>query len=123
MCAARWSANMKTNGSNEDDAPLRAVLREWKESTPLPPRFQEQVWRRIERSEAPAVATLSVSSVLMNWIATMLPRPALAAAYMAVLLAIGATAGWTQARQETARVSDELGARYVRSVDPYQAVR
>lgn len=114
---------MKTNDSKDSDAPLRTVLKEWKENTPLPPRFPEQVWRRIERSEVSAVAALSIWSLLTNWIATVLPRPALAAACMAILLAVGATAGWTQARQETARASDELGVRYVRSVDPYQAVR
>ena len=31
--------------------------------------------------------------------------------------------GWVQARQETERVSGELSARYVRSVDPYQVPR
>ena len=53
----------------------------------------------------------------------MLPRPALATAYVAVLLAIGATAGWAQARQESERVSDALSVRYVRLLDPYQAPR
>ena len=50
-------------------------------------------------------------------------RPVLAASYVAVLLSIGVTAGWAQARQETARVHDELGQRYVRALDPYQAPR
>jgi len=40
-----------------------------------------------------------------------------------VFLAIGATFGWAQARHETERVSGNLSARYVRSVDPYQAPR
>jgi hypothetical protein len=31
------------------------------------------------------------------------------------------TTGWTQARQETARVKGELGDRYIRVLDPYQA--
>jgi hypothetical protein len=53
----------------------------------------------------------------------MLPRPALAASYVALLLAVGVSAGWAQARQETARVRDELGQRYVRVLDPYQAPR
>jgi hypothetical protein len=52
-----------------------------------------------------------------------LPRPALAASYVAILLAIGVTAGWTQARHETARVKGELGQRYIRVLDPYQAPR
>jgi hypothetical protein len=51
----------------------------------------------------------------------MLPKPALATAYVAVLLVIGASVGWSQARQETARVTGKLSARYAQAVDPYQA--
>jgi hypothetical protein len=112
---------MKTDNSNENDAPLRALLKEWKQEASLPPRFQEQVWRRIERAQSPAVP--SVWAIIAHWVGTMLPRPALATAYVAVLLAVGVTAGWAQARQETARVRDELGQRYVRVLDPYQAPR
>lgn len=111
---------MKTNKPN-DDAPLDALLQEWKVKSSLPPRFNEQVWRRIERAETAPVPSVSLATVFANWIATMLPRPALATAYVAVLLAIGAGVGWSQARQETARVSSDLSARYVQAVDPYQA--
>ncbi len=111
---------MKTNKPN-DDAPLDALLQEWKVKSSLPPRFDEQVWRRIERAETAPVPSVSLATVFANWIATMLPRPALATAYVAVLLAIGAGVGWSQARQETARVSSDLSARYVQAVDPYQA--
>ena len=48
---------------------------------------------------------------------------ALALAYVSLLLAAGAGIGWTHARSETQRVSDQLSASYVRSVDPYLAVR
>ena len=53
----------------------------------------------------------------------MLPRPALAASYVAILLAIGVTAGWAQAHHETSRVKNELGERYVRMLDPSQTPR
>ena len=89
----------------------------------LPPGFQEKVWRRIERAEAQPTISVALWTVWTNCIAGVLPRPALAAAYVAVLLAIGAMFGWVQARQETERVSGELSARYVRSVDPYQVPR
>ena len=111
---------MKTNKPN-DDAPLDALLQEWKVKPSLPPRFNEQVWRRIERAETAPAPSVSLATVFANWIATMLPRPALATAYVAVLLAIGAGVGWSQARQETARVSSDLSARYAQAVDPYQA--
>jgi hypothetical protein len=112
---------MKTENSNENDAPLRALLQEWKPEASLPPRFQEQVWRRLERAQSPAVSSVWV--IIAHWVGTMLPRPALAASYVALLLAVGVSAGWAQARQETARVRDELGQRYVRVLDPYQAPR
>ena len=114
---------MNTNGPRHEDEPLRALLKEWKVTTSLPPSFQEQVWRRIERAEAQPIISVPFWTVWTDWIAKALPRPALAIAYVAVLLAIGATVGWAQARQETERVSDDLSARYVRSVDPYQTPR
>jgi hypothetical protein len=112
---------MKTNNSNENDAPLRALLQEWKPEASLPPRFQEQVWQRIERGEIMPAPSVPLATGLVNWIANMLPKPALATAYVMVLLVIGASVGWSQARQETARVTGELSARYAQAVDPYQA--
>ncbi len=112
---------MKTNNSNENDASLRALLQVWKPEGALPSRFQEQVWRRIERAETAPATSVSLATVFANWIANMLPKPALATAYVAVLLVIGASVGWSQARQETARVTGKLSARYAQAVDPYQA--
>ena len=106
---------------SENPEPVRKLLQEWKVTTPLPPRFQEQVWQRIERAETQAV--FSVWAVIAHWVGTVLPRPALAASYIAVLLTIGVTVGWAQARQETARVKVELGQRYVRVLDPYLTPR
>jgi len=115
---------MEPERPSENPEPVSKVLQEWKVTTPLPPRFQEAVWRRIERAKpAPAPTAPSVWTVIAHWIGTVLPRPALATAYVAVLLAVGVTAGWVQARQETARVKGELGERYVRVLDPYQTQR
>ena len=113
--------NMKPHDPGNHDDPLRKVLKEWRSDAPLPPRFQEQVWRRIEHAQTQGVP--SVWAVFAHWVGTVLPRPALAASYIAVLLTIGVTAGWTQARQQTARLRDELGQRYVRVLDPFQAPR
>ena len=112
---------MNTNEPGNHDEALHKLLKEWRADAPLPLRFQEAVWRRIERAQAPAAP--SVWDVIADWIGTALPRPALAVSYVAILLAIGMTAGWTQARQETARVKGELGNRYIRVLDPYQAPR
>ena len=109
---------------NHDDA-LHKVLKEWRTDASLPPRFQEAVWRRIEQAERTqtTTATPSVWAVVANWIETVLPRPAIAASCLVALVAIGATAGWSQARHETKRVGDQLSVSYIRSVDPYQSSR
>ena len=115
---------MKTNEPGNHDEALRKVLKEWRTNAALPPGFQEAVWRRIERADsAPAPTAPSVWTVIAHCIGTVLPRPALATAYVAMLLAVGVTAGWAQARQETARVKGQLGERYVRVLNPYQAPR
>jgi hypothetical protein len=112
---------MKSNNSNGDEAQLKALLQEWDPRPSLPPRFQEAVWRRIERAESTPVPGVTLGQLFAMWLATKLPRPALAAAYVTVLLVIGAGVGWSQARQESARITAELGARYAQAVDPYQS--
>jgi hypothetical protein len=112
---------MKTDEPGNRDEALRRLLNEWRPEVSLPVRFQEQVWQRIERSQTPVLP--SVWTMIAHWIGTVLPRPALAVSYMAVLLVIGVTAGWAQARQETTHIRDELAQRYVRVLDPYQAPR
>jgi hypothetical protein len=112
---------MKTNEPDNRDDALRKVLKEWRTDIALPPRFQESVWQRIERTHASA--TPSMWDAVARWIGTMLPRPALAASYVTLLLVIGGAVGWTQAHQTNARVNNELGERYVHELDPYQAPR
>lgn len=115
---------MKNNEPANHDEALRKVLKEWRTDAALPPRFQETVWKRIECAKRVAAPSApSVWAVIAHWIGTALPRPVLATAYLAVLLAVGVTAGWAQARQETARVKGELGERYIRVLDPYQTPR
>lgn len=112
---------MKTTQPTPEDAPLGALLQEWKELPALPPRFQEQVWRRIQHRDVASTALPSFREALAVWLAQLVPRPAFAVAGALVLLAVGATAGWTQARLESARMNGDLRARYVQAVDPYQA--
>ena len=107
---------------SENPEPLRKVLREWRVTEPLPPRFLEGVWRSIQQAEAKAMpaTTTTLWSLCKAWLAAALPRPAVATAYLGVLLVAGMATGYWQARQTTARWDNELGARYVQSVDPYQ---
>jgi opacity protein-like surface antigen len=114
---------MKKSDPVGNDVKLSKLLHEWKADASLPPRFQDGVWRQIESASGARAATPSVWSVFAHWIGTLLPRPAMATAYVTVLLTIGVTAGWAQAHQTIARVKNELGERYVRVLDPYQAPR
>jgi hypothetical protein len=104
--------NMKKNQTT-----LEQTLQEWRVTTPLPPRFQEQVWKRIERAEVPSI---SVSDALWAWLAVTFARPALAVAYVSVLLVVGLAFGFVQANAKAANLDRQLEARYVQSVDPYQ---
>jgi hypothetical protein len=110
---------MKNPDPNADR--LSQLLRDWKVTTPFPPGFQEQVWSRIARTHQPGTA--SIWTFVTHWIGAVLPRPALAVSYVAILLVIGVAAGVTQGRHETTRVKGELSQRYVRLLDPYQAPR
>jgi len=112
---------MNTNEPGNHEAALGRLLKEWRAEAPLPPHFREAVWRRIEGAQASAAPSLW--TFIARWIGTALPRPALAASYLAILLTIGATAGWTRGRHETAQVKGGLGERYIRVLDPYAAPR
>jgi len=107
---------MELERPSENPEPFRTLLREWKVTTPLPPRFAEGVWRRIDRTGVKP----SLWDALQHWLSTALPRAAVAVAYVTVLLVAGVAAGYMQARNETVRLKGELGTRYVQSVDPYQ---
>ena len=116
----RLTIVMKPEAESPD--PLRKVLREWRVTEPLSPRFQEGVWRRIQQVDVSATAatTTTVWTMFKEWLAMAMPRPALAVAYLSVLLLAGMAGGYWQARQRTAHMDSELGTRYVQSVDPYQ---
>ena len=92
------------------------MLRRWKVDTALPPRFQDAVWKQIERSENQE----SLWTLALRRIAEALARPSLATGYVAFLLLMGAGAGYWQARSANAQADESLSARYVRMVDPYQ---
>jgi hypothetical protein len=112
---------MRSNDSNESNESLRKTLKEWKVTTPLPSRFQEQVWQRIAQPDAKS--RVSPWAAAMKWLETLLPRPALAASYLMILLGSGLVTGYWQAQQKKAELADTLGVRYVQEVDPYQTPR
>ena len=79
---------------NPDDAKLSALLRQSRSSPALPPRFQENVWRRIEDTEAPVRP-----ESWLDALAALILRPRFAYATAAVLLAAGLFAGTLEGRQ------------------------
>ncbi len=100
----------------ENQADVDRLLKSWRVTTPLPPRFQEEVWKRIERAEAGTSITQGVRA----WFAMLFARPAIAVSYVAVLLGIGLAAGFFQANHKTAQWDHQLASRYVQTLDPYQ---
>lgn len=112
---------MKKDGTTDPDVLLDKALREWEVKDPLPPRFDERVWRRIacREREAPAGFWRRLS----DGVALALARPSLAAGYVTLLLLAGLLAGYWHARLDTARESRILGARYVQMLEPYQVPR
>jgi hypothetical protein len=102
---------MNKENTNPNDAKLSALLRHARATPSLPPRFREGVWRRIEESETPAVATHNWLEALASWV--LRPRFALAAAV--VLIAAGSVLGVSEGRQ-SARLDAQT--RYVASVAP-----
>lgn len=110
---------MKPNQDPDSDERLRAVLRAWVVDTPLPPRFQDQVWKRIARAEAPSESSFWMG--LARLVEVVLPRPKIAFSYLAVLLVLGVTAGSVTAQIKNSHLDATLRARYVQAVNPYQA--
>lgn len=112
---------MKPNQEAENEESLRTVLREWVVEASLPPRFQERVWKRIEQVEARPTPVELLSSMLRMF-QLFFSRPKIALSYVAILLAVGVTAGTWAAQAQTSRLDSALSMRYVQSVDPYKAI-
>jgi len=92
---------------------LSELLRTVRPAPDLPPRFQENVWRRIEQAESSGAATAADNwlSVVAGWLVR--PRLAFAVATMLVLVGVGlgVNNGAQQARAEAQ-------ARYLAAVAP-----
>ena len=104
---------MKQENVNPDDDRLGALLRASRPSPDLPPRFQEAVWRRIDKGEASARSFGDA-----NWldaIAALVLRPRLAYATVAALVLAGVLLG-TYNGTQVAR--QDAQTRYLASVAP-----
>jgi hypothetical protein len=111
---------MKTESGPPDNF-LDQRLKEWRVDRPLPPRFQEQVWRRIEQEAIGGATNPWVA--LQQFAARWLPNRAWAAGYVAVALTMGLVLGYWQAGEKSTAWTANLGRQYVQSLDPYQMPR
>ncbi len=103
---------MKEN-MNPDDTKLSALLRQGRVAPALPPRFQENVWRRIEGAEAPVTSAPGLS--WLDALAALVLRPRFAYATVAALVMVGALLGVHQGAQ---RAKQDAQAQYVAMVAP-----
>jgi hypothetical protein len=98
---------MKTHTSNPGDEGLGNLLREVRPAPALPPRFQENVWQRLESNE---------SSATIGWvetIAALVLRPRFAFASVCALLLTGALLGTWDGSAHARQAAQE---RYVAAV-------
>jgi hypothetical protein len=109
---------MKPEEPIQSDEALSQVLHQWKVDAHLPPRFPEQVWRQIERSDTPVPVPAWVP--LWERLSAALARPSLAASYVTVLLLAGLLAGYWQVRLTRTQAEESMRARYVQLVAPFQ---
>lgn len=95
---------------NPDDARLSALLRQSRSSPSLPPRFQENVWRRIEDSEA-AIKP----DTWLDALAALMLRPRFAAIAVTVLVIAGALLGVREGNQ---MAQQDARSQYIIAVAP-----
>ena len=111
---------MKPENERSSDQLLHKALGEWLvKDLSLPPRFQEQVWHRIELSESQT--TTGLLGQLVASILSRLAKPSLALSYLVVLLLVGLLAGYLQAQTHKAHTIQTLSSRYVKMMDPFKA--
>ncbi len=103
---------MKEN-MNPDDVKLSALLRASRAAPALPPRFQENVWRRIEDAGAPVPSTSGLS--WLEALAALVLRPRFALATATVLVVAGALLGVREGDLAAYRTAQ---AQYLAAVAP-----
>lgn len=85
---------MKANEPEKGDLEMSGLLRQARTGPDLPPRFAENVWRRIEAAEAAAP-----QASWLEALAGLVFRPKFALAALTVVVLAGVVAGTVQGRQ------------------------
>lgn len=117
------SAKHAMNNHDSDGAGRRLteLLRRWEVISELPSDFRREVWQRVERSREEESST--ISGWLWSRLGLELVRPAVAVAYLTILIAAGSVLGWSRAEHQKIHLKESLGERYVQSIDPYHRLR
>ena len=106
--------------SNRDDDGLHELLKSWHVDASLPPRFRENVWRKIARETASNPSRWrSGWNEFVSGCAAVLQRPAGAIAYLLTLMVVGTGLGYWQAERYSGHREATWRAAYVQSVNPY----
>lgn len=92
------------------DPELRALLRAAHPAPSLPPRFQEGVWRRLERNELPK----PIAGWFEQWVRGLF-RPAYASIGVAAVMVAGVGLGLRDTEASNLRTEQ---ARYLAAVSP-----
>ena len=96
------------------DERLRSLLLEARPASQLPPRFQESVWRRLEKEDAAPITRPTSLGWLQRWTERLLlPRFALAS--LALLLVAGGLTGFVSSAD---MVKQQAQERYLSAVAP-----
>ena len=104
---------MNQENINPEDVRLGALLRASRPAPALPPRFQEGVWRRIEKAGASGKATGGIA--WLDALAALVLRPRLALATVTALMVAGALLG---VREGSQMAKQDAQARYLAVVAP-----
>ena len=94
----------------DEDPNLSALLRADRPTPALPPRFQQNVWQRIEDASAPAEA-----GSWLDALAALILKPRLAFASLSVLILAGGLLGLHAGNQTIQQTAE---ARYIAAVAP-----
>ena len=98
-----------------DDHSLRRLLREAHPQAELPPRFQQEVWSRIQAAER----GMPESRSFLESFLTLFFRPAIATAGLASLMLAG---GFLGGRAGESRSQERAQARYIATVSPFHHI-
>jgi len=101
------------NNMNHEDSRLASLLRSSRPAPGLPPRFQQNVWRRVEAAAAPAG-----TESWLDALAVLMLKPRLAFAVLTVLMVTGGLLGLHTGNQTLRHVAE---VRYLVEVAPNSA--